>query len=90
MAKTESRGVPGGSKKYTNCLEHHYTIVPGPLFEMEDGQQGRQGGHHGEHGQTEVVAKRSLGVVQERQRNEERHKYYFLPDGHGRQRILRR
>lgn len=50
---------------------------------MEDGQQGRKGGQHGEYGQTEMVAERPLGVVQVRQRDEERDDQYFQPDGHG-------
>lgn len=43
------------------------------MFELEDGQQGRQGRQHKEDGQTEVVAERSLRVVEERQRDEKRH-----------------
>jgi len=49
------------------------TILPGPVFELEDRQQGRQGGEYREDGQTEVIAERSSGVVEERQRNEKRH-----------------
>lgn len=50
---------------------------------MEDSQQGRKGGQHGEYGQTEVVAERSLGVIQVRQRDEECDDQYFQPEGHG-------
>jgi len=48
--------------------------LPGPVFELEDGQQGREGGEHRENGQTEMIAERSSSVVEERQRDEKRHK----------------
>jgi len=56
--------------------------LPGPVFELEDGQQGREGGEHKEDGQTEVIAERSSSVVKEWQRDEKRHKQYFQPHCH--------
>lgn len=53
------------------------------MSELEDGQQGRECGQHGERGQAEAVAERPAGVVQERQRDEERDEKRFQPDIHG-------
>lgn len=57
---------------------------PVTVFKLKDGQQGSDGCQHEEYGQTEVVAKRLVSIVQERQTDEKRHEQRFRPaDRHG-------
>lgn len=52
---------------------------PVPVFKLKDGQQRSDGSQREEHGQTEVIAKRPVSVVQERQTDEKRDEQRFRP-----------